>query len=176
MPLTTYANSLEALALAFPVRFRFGCLGMTFEAVATIEGEHEACRLTIEADLGPVPFTAESPQARALRLALFNLNPGVADDRRFVERQHRLVLVTTTMLEASPSARQLVAAAAAQVLRCRAELALAAETAAVTARRAASRPPAPEQVPDQSQEQSPEQLPARLPPAAAEPVPQASAA
>lgn len=162
MPLTKYANSIEALALAFPVKFRFGCLGMAFEAVATIEGEGqgESCRLTLEADLGPVPFTAESPQARSLRLALFNLAPGAADDRRFVQRQNRLILVTTTTLEANPPARRLVAAAVAQVLRCRPELALAAETAAVTARRAASRPPAPGQVP----------------PAAAEPVPQASAA
>lgn len=137
MPLKKFDRSLQALALAFPVKFRFTCLGVTFDAVATVEGE--TCRLAVEADLGPVPFTAESSQARALRLALFNLDFRMPADRRFVERQQRLFLVTTTELEAEPTARRLVAAAIAQVMRCRPELALAAETAAVTARRAASR-------------------------------------
>ena len=151
MSLQNYDRSLEALALAFPVKFRFSCLGVTFDAVAAIDGA--ACRLTIEADLGPVPFTAESPQARALRLALFNLDAGFAAGRRFLERQNRLVLVSRTELDPNPTAHRLVAAAVAEVMRCRPELALAAETAAVTARRAASRPlpaeapaPAPESV------------------------------
>lgn len=135
MPLQKFDHSLEALALSFPVSFRFSCLGVAFDAVATAEGE--GCRLTMEADLGPVPFTMESPQARALRLALLNLS--VAAGRRFVERRNRLVLVSTEDLEANPSARRLVATAVAQVMKCRPELALAAETA-VTARRAASHP------------------------------------
>jgi hypothetical protein len=156
MPLQKYARSLEALALAFPLRFSFRCLGVTFEARAS--QEETACRLTIEADLGPVPFTAESPQARALRLALINV--AIAGGR-FIERQHNLYLVTETTLEADATARRLVAAAVAQVLRCRPELALAAETAAITARRAASRP---------------QPVPAPRLPAAAEPEFQASAA
>jgi len=155
MPLQKFDHSLHALALTFPVKFRFSCLGVTFDAHAAVEGA--VCRLTIEADLGPVPFTAESPQARALRLALLNL--AINANRRFVERQHRLFLVTTTELEANPPARLLVAAAVAEVMRCRPELALAAETAAVTARRAACRP-----------------QPASRQAEAAEPLPQASAA
>jgi hypothetical protein len=146
MPFHKFDRSLEALALSFPVSFRFSCLGVTFEALATVEGE--ACRLTIEADLGPVPFTMESPQARALRLALLNLS--VAAGRRFVERRNRLVLVSTEELEPNPSARRLVAIAVVQVMKCRPELALAAETAAVTARRAASHPQ-PEPAQDQSE-------------------------
>ena len=146
MPLQKFDHSLEALALSFPVNFRFSCLGVTFDAVATVHGE--GCRLTIEADLGPVPFTMESPQARALRLALLNLS--VATGRRFVERRNRLVLVSVEELEANPSARRLVATAVAQVMKSRPELALAAETAAVTARRAASRPQ-PEPAQDQSE-------------------------
>lgn len=162
MPFQHYNRSLEALALVFPLSFRFSCLGVAFDAKAAIEDD--ACRLTIEADLGPVPFTAESAQARTLRLALFNLTPSVAQDCRFVERQHRLFLVTSTLLETNPPARRLVAAAIAQVMRCRPELALAAETGVVTGRRAVSRPPV--QDPEQSQ----------TPAATAEPDLQASAA
>jgi hypothetical protein len=135
MPFKKIDRSLVAWELSFPARFRFQCLGGTFTAEATMEPE--GCRLVLSADLGPVPFSAESMQARTLRLALFELDDLLKTTPRFVENKGHLTLIAETSIDGKPTAQRLVAAAVALVMRCRPELSLAAETAA-TGRRVAS--------------------------------------
>lgn len=132
MPTKKLDAALDQVAPALPSRFRFDLAGVAFFALVEADGENGCC-VSLDIDLGRIPFSAEAPELRRHKLALLGL-----PDAHFEAKNGRLIVHEEYRLAHVPSKRGLVATALSLALKLRPEVVLGTSNPRPISRRPAS--------------------------------------
>ncbi len=117
-------TELARLEPGLPARFTFMWRGIDF--TTRVEPTSESVRLTVEADLGAVPFSAEDRAARAKLLALARAQDPGAKSRYHISRDQRLRFSIETVMAAPAGAAAIVGRTAQLLFQARPHLEIAA--------------------------------------------------
>lgn len=121
-----------------PLAFRFTACGVQFEA----EIASRSAPLRLRADLGKLPFSAESPEARSLTRVVLGATGRLRRGHILLSSEHDMVLEGELAPPSPRTPASVIATAVALVLDFQPYLALLAE--AVALRRVLPQPPASE--------------------------------
>ncbi len=110
-PPVTVGWTVSAFALDLPATISFSCYGCQFSAVA--RDSTDGAVISVEGVVGAIPFSAESPAARATTRAMLALRPSLDIVRLELTERYRIVLRGQAPLGDHPSRAGAVAAASA---------------------------------------------------------------
>jgi len=104
---------LGSFPARMPLRFGFRCFGIPFDAVA--DNSPDGPTLSVAAEIRPVPYSAESAQARHNLFAILeNACPG-GKARFLVGDRQEIRIVGSTVIGADPTPERIIAAVTAML-------------------------------------------------------------